>query len=96
MENAVELSRMNKEELVEALTKLFNDNQLSGDINSWVDAIIDMGPEFRTLADSIDANTRAIENENDVIAQSALADNQAIQSSKYKDQVLTASGDLYE
>jgi hypothetical protein len=55
-----------------------------------------MGPEFRALADSIDANTRAIENENDVIAQSALADNQVIQSSKYKDQILTASGDLYE
>jgi dsRNA-specific ribonuclease len=89
-------SEKNRDEIYDSLTKLFEENGWdTGTIDNWTNAIVDMGPEFRGLAESIDANTEALKTENDIIAASALENNANIQASKYKDDIINASGEIY-
>ena len=94
--NMSSYSKMSRDEVYESLSKLFEENGWGTEtIDNWTNAIVDMGPEFRGLAESIDANTKALETENDIIAASALENNANIQSSKYKDDIINASGEIY-
>ena len=54
---------------------------VTADVDSWVSAIEELGPEFGNLINSIEANTAATELENEIMAQTVLADNENVQNS---------------
>ena len=96
LKNMSDYSTMSRNEIYDSLSKLFEENGWdASSIDDWTNAVVDIGPEFRSLSESIDANTRALEVENDTIAASALENNANIQASKYKDDIINASGEIY-
>ena len=51
---------------------------------------------LQTLADELATNTAALDISNELIASSTLANNEKVQNSKYADEVINASGDVYK
>ena len=67
------------------LESYFKDNNISGNIDGWIAAIGELNGPISTLSASIDANTAAIQYENEAIVDSALADSEKVQDSQYGD-----------
>ena len=65
------------------------------DDTSLREALKENGKEVSELVKEMGANTKAIEAQNDVIASTALSDNENVQTSKYKDQIVDVAGDIY-
>ena len=53
------------------------------------------GEEVATLVGEMQANTAAINAQNDLVASNVLSDNEAVQNSEYKDQIIDIAGDAY-
>lgn len=53
------------------------------------------GEQVAELVGEMAANTAAINAQNDLVAANALADNEAVQNSEYKDQIVDIAGDAY-
>lgn len=53
------------------------------------------GEQVATLVGEMAANTAAINAQNDLVAANALGDNEAVQNSEYKDQIIDIAGDAY-
>lgn len=67
------------------LESYFKDNNISGNVDGWIAAIGELNGPISTLSASIDANTAAIQYENEAIVDSALADSEKVQDSQYGD-----------
>lgn len=65
------------------------------DDTSLREALKENGKEVSELVKEMGANTKAIEAQNDVIASTALSDNENVQTSEYKDQIVDVAGDIY-
>ena len=96
MDNVSSLSKMTRDEQIDALNKYFKENDITGYAEGWVDRIEELGPDFTALATSIDANTAAIEAENKAIVSNLLADNETVQESDYVDQITKISSEDYD
>ena len=58
-------------------------------------SLLENKDEVSKLVDEMAKNTAAIDAQNDVIAATALEGNEAVENSKYKDQIIDISGDIY-
>ena len=67
------------------LESYFENNKISGNVDGWIAAIGELNGPISTLSASIDANTAAIQYENEAIVDSALADSEKVQDSQYGD-----------
>ena len=53
------------------------------------------GEEVAALVGEMQANTAAINAQNDLVASNSLANNEAVQNSEYRDQIIDIAGDAY-
>lgn len=67
------------------LESYFKDNNITGNVDGWIAAIGELNGPITALSASIDANTAAIQYENEAIVDSALADSEKVQDSQYGD-----------
>ena len=81
--NAAKLSGMTPEEQKAFLQEFIDSRNIDTDINEWTKVVTDLGPKFGELAGAIEANTKAIQIENETIASNALAGNEDVQNSDY-------------
>lgn len=92
--NAEELSGLVGDELTNKLSEVFKENNISGDIDKWAGIIEGMGSDFTELAAAIQANTEAMNIENQQMADQIMADS-GYDNSTAGSMALEAGGEIY-
>lgn len=93
-DNAESLAALKPDELKSALETIFNDNGITTSVDGWVDTIISMGTEFTDLTAAIQANTEAMNLENQNMADQIMADS-GYANSEAGSMALEAGGEIY-
>ena len=86
-QNIETLGDLTPDEQKAALQKYFDQSNITADVDAWVAAIEELGPEFGDLINSIEANTAATELENEIMAQIVLADQEDVQNSGLAEEI---------
>ena len=63
--------------------------------SSLIQSLEANGAEVAALVEEMAANTAAINTQNDLVASNVLSDNEAVQKSDYRDQIVDIAGDAY-
>lgn len=92
--NAESLAGLNRDELVPALEQLFNDNGIVASTDKWADIILGMGSDFTEYAAALQANTEAMDIENQQMADQIMADS-GYANSEAGSMALEAGGEIY-
>ena len=92
--NAESLAGLNRDELVPALEQLFNDNGIVASTDKWADIIVGMGSDFTEYAAALQANTEAMNIENQQMADQIMADS-GYANSEAGSMALEAGGEIY-
>ena len=93
-ENAEDYTGLTKDEIIQKIETDIGSGLFSlgfSDAEGWAETILELGDKFNALATSIDANTNATLAETESLKQSILADNTAVQSSKYAEQIIAST-----
>lgn len=92
--NAEELSGLVGEELTNKLSEVFKENNISADVDKWAGIIEGMGSDFTELSAAIQANTEAMNIENQQMADQIMADS-GYDNSTAGSMALEAGGEIY-
>lgn len=92
--NAESLAGLKPDELKTQLEAIFNDNGITTSVDGWVDTIISMGTDFTDLTAAIQANTEAMNIENQNMADQIMADS-GYANSEAGSMALEAGGEIY-
>lgn len=65
-------------------------------VEGWIDKIVDASDDIKELSAAVKENTLATEVENQAIADNILSSNDLIQNSAYAEDIVSASGDIYD
>ena len=90
--NVVEITSMSPEDLSQNLSTFFDENEYSGDIGTWVDAISEIAPELNELSTQIETNNAVTKTENELLARQVLAQDESIANSENFDAVAKITG----
>lgn len=85
--HAEEFSSKTPDDQKAMLEEYFASQGILADTGTWIKTIRKMGPSISELAATIDANTAAVQLENEALAANTLASEEAVQNSDYTDEI---------
>lgn len=85
--HAEEFSNATPEDQETMLGEYFSSQGIIADVDTWMSVLNEYGSSLGELAQTIDANTAAVQLENEALAANTLANNDAVQNSDYADEI---------
>lgn len=92
MNNIDKVSSLTPEEFSNNLQDFMNANAYIGDVDSWVDAVYDLGEDIGKLNNQIEINNAATKAENELLARQILMEEDQIADSEHFNEIAQISG----